>query len=47
MSAILLEQKKYDRALEEIDAELKLVPESKAAAELKAKIEDAKASAAP
>src|SRR2546429_448741 len=42
ISAILLEQKKYDQALAEIDAELKLVPQSKAAAELKAKIEDAK-----
>lgn len=47
ISTILLEQKKFDRALAEIDAELKLVPESKAAAELKAKIEDAKASSAP
>ena len=42
ISTILLEQKKYDQALAEIDAELKLVPQSKAAAELKAKIEDAK-----
>jgi tetratricopeptide (TPR) repeat protein len=47
MSAILLEQKKFDQALAEIAAELKLVPESKAAAELKARIEDAKASSAP
>jgi len=47
ISTILLEQKKYDQALAEIAAELKLVPESKAAAELKVKIEDAKAGSAP
>jgi len=44
ISAILLEQKKFDQSLAEIAVELKLVPESKNAAELKAKIEDAKAS---
>ncbi len=47
ISTILLEQKKFDQALAEIDAELKLVPEGKAAAELKAKIENAKAGSAP
>ena len=47
ISTILLEQKKYEQALAEIAAELKLVPESKAAAELKVKIEDAKAGSAP
>lgn len=40
---ILFEQKQYDEALAEIAQELKLVPESKAAAEIKAKIEDARA----
>ena len=43
IGAILLEQKKYDQALAEITLELKLVPQSKAAAELKTKIENAKA----
>jgi len=47
ISTILLEQKEYDQALAEIDAELRVVPESKAAAELKAKIDDAKAVSAP
>ncbi len=47
IGTILLEQRKYDQALAEIAAELKLVPESKAAAELKAKIEDAKAGSVP
>jgi len=47
MAVILLEQKKLDEALAEIDLELKLVPESKAAAELKAKIEAAKAASSP
>ena len=47
ISTILLEQKKFDQALAEIDTEMKLVPESKAAAELKAKIENAKAGSAP
>lgn len=47
ISTILLEQKKLDQALAEIAAELKLVPESKAATELKAKIEDAKAGSTP
>ena len=47
MALISLELKKFDKALTEINLELKLVPESKAAAEAKTKIEAAKASAAP
>jgi tetratricopeptide (TPR) repeat protein len=47
MALISLELKKFDEALTEINLELKLVPESKAAAEAKTKIEAAKASAAP
>jgi tetratricopeptide (TPR) repeat protein len=45
MALILEELKRYDDALREIELELKLVPESKAAAENKAKIEAAKAAA--
>ena len=47
IGSILLEQKKYEQALAEIALELKLVPESKGAAELKAKIEEAKAHSLP
>jgi tetratricopeptide (TPR) repeat protein len=47
MALILLELKKFDEALAEIDLELKLVPESRAAAETKAKIEAAKAASYP
>jgi tetratricopeptide (TPR) repeat protein len=42
MAVILLELKKFDEALAQIELELKLVPESKTAAEIKAKIEAAK-----
>ena len=42
-SVILLELKRFDEALEQIDLEEELVPESKAAAEIKAKIEAARA----
>jgi tetratricopeptide (TPR) repeat protein len=44
---ILLELKRFDEALAEDEMELKLVPESKIAAETKVKIEAAKAAAAP
>jgi len=47
MALILLEQKKFDDALGEIDLELNLVPESGIAAATKAKIEAAKAVALP
>ncbi len=47
IGSILLEQKKYEQALAETALELKLMPESKAAAELKAKIEEAKAHSLP
>jgi tetratricopeptide (TPR) repeat protein len=47
IGSILLEQKKYDQALAETALELKLVPQSKAAVELKTKIENAKAGSAP
>jgi tetratricopeptide (TPR) repeat protein len=47
IALILLELKRFDDALAEIDLELKLVPESKVAAETKAKIEAAKAGSAP
>jgi len=47
IGSILLEHKKYDQALAEIALELKLVPASKAAAELKTRIENAKAGSAP
>jgi Tfp pilus assembly protein PilF len=43
IGTILFEQKQYDEALAEIALELELVPESKTAAEMKAKIEDARA----
>jgi hypothetical protein len=43
----LLELKRFDEALVEIDLEHKLVPDSKAAAEIRAKIEAAKASLSP
>lgn len=46
MAMILLEMKKFDEALSEIALEQELVPASKAAAEIRAKIETAK-SAAP
>jgi Tfp pilus assembly protein PilF len=45
MALIWLEMKKFDEALSEIRLELELVPQSKVAAETKAKIEAAKASA--
>jgi len=47
IGSILLEQKKYDQALAEIALELKLVPASKAAAELKTRIENAQAGSVP
>jgi len=47
MALILLELKRFDDAVAEIDLELKLVPESKAAAEAKAKIVAAKSGSAP
>jgi tetratricopeptide (TPR) repeat protein len=47
MAQIWLEMKKFDEALSEIGLELELVPESKAAAETKAKIETAKAEFSP
>jgi tetratricopeptide (TPR) repeat protein len=46
-AVILLELKRFDEALVEIDLEHKLVPDSKAAAEIRAKIEAAKASLSP
>ena len=46
-AVILLELKRFDEALVEIDLEGKLVPDSKAAAEIRAKIEAAKASSSP
>jgi Flp pilus assembly protein TadD len=46
LAAILLEMKKFDEALSEITLEQQLVPQSKSAAEIRAKIETAK-SAAP
>jgi tetratricopeptide (TPR) repeat protein len=47
MALILLELKKFDQALAEIELELKLVPESKAALDTKAKIEAAKTAVSP
>jgi tetratricopeptide (TPR) repeat protein len=47
MALILLEQRKFDAALEEINLELNLVPESSAAAATRARIEAAKAAALP
>ncbi len=46
-AVILLELKKLDEAASEIELERMLVPESKAAAQVKAKIEAAKASSSP
>lgn len=46
-AVILLELKRFDEALEQIDLEQKLVPESNAAAELRGKIEAAKTAASP
>lgn len=46
-AVILLELKRFDEALVEIGLEQKLVPESKAAAEIRAKIEAAKGSSSP
>ena len=47
IALILLEQKRFDQALAEIELELKLLPESKAAADAKAKIEAARAASTP
>jgi tetratricopeptide (TPR) repeat protein len=43
-AVVLLELRRFDEALAEIDLEQKLVPESKAASEMRARIEAAKAS---
>ncbi len=47
MAVILLEMKNFDEALGEIALERKLVPESRAAAEIRTKIEAAKAGSGP
>jgi tetratricopeptide (TPR) repeat protein len=47
MAVILLERKKFDEALNEVTREERLVPQSKGAAEIRAKIETAKAGALP
>ena len=47
IALILLEMKRLDEALAEIELELKLVPENKVAAETKAKIEAARTSSTP
>jgi superkiller protein 3 len=47
MAQLWLEMKKFDEALSEIGLELELVPESKTAAETKARIETAKAEFSP
>ena len=47
LALIYLELKRFDEASAEINLELKLVPESKAAAETKAKIAAAKAASSP
>jgi tetratricopeptide (TPR) repeat protein len=47
MALILLEMKKFDQAFAEIELELKLVPESKAAVDAKAKIQAAIAASTP
>ena len=47
MAIILLELKKLNEALAEINLELKLVPDSKAAAEVKTKIQTARGTIAP
>jgi len=46
-AVVLLELRRFDEALAEIDVEEKLVPESKAASETRARIEAAKASSIP
>ena len=46
-AVILLQMKRFDEALAEIDLEQSLLPESKAAAEMKTKIEAEKATATP
>lgn len=46
-AVVLLELRRFDEALAEIDLEQKLVPESKAASETRARIEAAKASSTP
>jgi len=43
MSQILLKQGKYEQALQEVERELKVVPPSKAARELRSEIEKARA----
>jgi tetratricopeptide (TPR) repeat protein len=47
IALLFLEQKRFDQALAEIELELKLVPESKAAVDAKAKIEAAIAASTP
>jgi tetratricopeptide (TPR) repeat protein len=47
IALIFLEQKRFDQALAEIELELKLAPESKAATDAKAEIEAARAAATP
>jgi Flp pilus assembly protein TadD len=47
IALLLLEQRRFDQALAEIELELRLVPESKAAADVRAKIEAARAAATP
>jgi Flp pilus assembly protein TadD len=47
MALILLEMKRFDEALSEIDLEMRLVPESKAGADAKARIQAAKAASSP
>jgi Flp pilus assembly protein TadD len=47
MALILMQLKRFDEALNEIEAELKLVPDSKAALDAKAKIEAAKPTTTP
>jgi len=47
IAVILLGQKQFDEALAEIELEQKLVPESKAASEMKSRIEAAKAASTP
>jgi tetratricopeptide (TPR) repeat protein len=47
LAVISLEAKKFDQALAEIELELQLVPDSKAAQETKSKIEAARAAASP
>jgi len=47
MAVVLLQLRRFDEALQEIEAEQKLVPESKAAAETRARIEATKAAQSP